>query len=119
MAQYEEITIDKGADASIQLELVDKNGSKKNLSSYSIVGKIKKNYADSAGEATTFTSTINSPASNGIVTLTLTNAQTKALKAGRYVYDVESFYTDSSSNIIKERILEGHMTVTPSVIDSA
>ena len=110
MAQYEEITIDKGADASIQLELVDKNGSKKNLSSYSIVGKIKKNYADSAGEATTFTSTINSPASNGIVTLTLTNAQTKALKAGRYVYDIE---IRSGSTVT--RVLEGQVEVTPRV----
>ena len=119
MAQYEEITIDKNSDASIQLELVDTNGNKKNLTNYSIKGKVKKNYADSAGEATVFTSTIKSPASDGVVTLTLTNTQTKALKAGRYVYDVESFYTDSSANVIKERILEGHMTVTPSVVDSA
>ena len=29
MAQYEEITIDQGSDATIQLELVDANGSKK------------------------------------------------------------------------------------------
>ena len=29
------------------------------------------------------------------------------------------FYNDSSSTRIKERILEGHITVTPSVIDSA
>ena len=119
MAQYEEITIDKNADASIQLELVDNNGNKKNLTNYSIVGKIKKSYSDSSGEATAFTSTIKAPPADGVVTLTLTNTQTKALKAGRYVYDIESFYVDSSANRIKERILEGHLTVTPSVVDSA
>ena len=37
MAQYEEITIDQGSDATIQLELVDANGSKKNLSNYNFI----------------------------------------------------------------------------------
>ena len=119
MAQFEEITIDKGADATIQLELVDTDGSKKNLTKHTVVGKLKKSYSDSAGEATSFTSAITAPATEGICTLKLTNTQTKALKHGRYVYDVEIFYNDSSSTRIKERILEGHITVTPSVIDSA
>ena len=119
MAQFEEITIDKGADATIQLELVDTDGSKKNLTNHTVVGKLKKSYSDSSGEATVFSSAITAPATEGICTLKLTNTQTKALKAGRYVYDVEIFYNDSSSTRIKERILEGHITVTPSVIDSA
>ena len=107
MAQYEEITIDKNSDASIQLELVDTNGNKKNLTNYSIKGKVKKNYADSAGEATVFTSTKKSPASDGVGTLTLTNTQTKALKAGRYVYDV--VVTDSASE--RTKVLEGTVLV--------
>ena len=45
----------------------------------------------------------------------LRNTQTDALKAGRYVYDVELSYTDSADNTIIERILEGQLTVTPSV----
>ena len=111
MAQYEEITIDKGADASIRLELVDANGSKKNLANYTIKGKIKKNYADSGGEATLFTPTILTPPADGVVTLTLTNAQTKALKAGRYVYDVEITASDSTIT----RPIQGIVTVRPNV----
>ena len=42
MAQFEEITIDQGADVVIELELVDVNGSKKNLANHTLAGKIKK-----------------------------------------------------------------------------
>ena len=115
MAQFEEITIDQGADVTIELELVDANGSKKNLANHSLAGKIKKSYSDSSGEATAFTTTIETPAADGVATLSLTNTQTDALKAGRYVYDVELSYQDSSSATIIERILEGQITVTPSV----
>jgi len=37
------------------------------------------------------------------------------MKAGRYVYDVELSYQDSDENTIIERVLEGQITVTPSV----
>ena len=47
--------------------------------------------------------------------MSLTNTQTDALKPGRYVYDVELQFTDSSGANIIERILEGKITVTPSV----
>tara|TARA_B100000287_G_C20663246_1_gene790863 strand:+ start:2059 stop:2412 length:354 start_codon:yes stop_codon:yes gene_type:complete len=115
MAQFEEITLDQGADATLQLELVNTDGSKKDLSNYTITSKIKKSYSDSAGEATAFTTAITAPATDGICTLKLTNSQTGALKAGRYVYDVEASYAEDSSTTIIERILEGHITVTPSV----
>ena len=47
MAQFEEITIDQGADVVVELELVDVNGSKKNLANHTLAGKIKKSYSDS------------------------------------------------------------------------
>ena len=115
MAQFEEITIDQGADVTIELELVDVNGSKKNLANHTLAGKIKKSYSDSSGEATAFTTTIETPSADGVATLSLTNTQTDALKAGRYVYDIELSYQDSSSATIIERILEGQITVPPSV----
>ena len=115
MAQYEEITIDQGSDATIQLELVDPAGSKKNLANHTITAKVKKNYSDSSGEATSFTTGILTPATDGVCTLKLTNTQTDAFKAGRYVYDVELSHTDSSGTTVIERILEGVITVTPSV----
>ena len=55
------------------------------------------------------------PATSGIVNLTLTNTQTQALKAGRHVYDVEISFVDSNAQTVIERVLEGTITVTPSV----
>ena len=81
----------------------------------SILFCFKKSYSDSSGEATAFTTAVEPPAAEGKATLSLTNTQTDALKAGRYVYDVELSYTDSADNTIIERILEGQLTVTPSV----
>ena len=114
MAQFQEFTFDQGADTSIELHLVDKNGAAKNLSGHTVTAKIKKNYADSAGEATAFT-VVNTNAAQGITTLSLTNSQTAALRTGRHVYDIELSFNDSSGNTIVERILEGRIQVTPQV----
>tara|TARA_Y100001954_G_scaffold90156_2_gene98729 strand:+ start:7731 stop:8078 length:348 start_codon:yes stop_codon:yes gene_type:complete len=114
MAQFQEFTFDQGADTSIELHLVDKNGAAKNLSGHTVTAKIKKNYADSAGEATAFT-VVNTNAAEGITTLSLTNTQTAALRSGRHVYDIELSFNDSSGNTIVERILEGRIQVTPQV----
>ena len=115
MATFQEFTIDQGSDATIELHLVDKNGAAKNLSGHTVTAKLKKNYNDSSGEATAFTPVITN-GTGGIVTLSLTNSQTDALKAGRHVYDVELSHVDSSSgNTLIERILEGRVQITPSV----
>ena len=114
MAQYEEFTIDQGADITIELNLVDKDDAVKNLTGYSLAAKLKKNYNSTAEETTSFTTNIAN-AAKGIASLSLNNTQTNALKAGRYVYDVELSFQDSSGNTIIERILEGRIQVSPSV----
>ena len=114
MAQFQEFTFDQGADTSIELHLVDKTGTAKNLLGHTVAAKVKKNYADSAGESTVFTTNVTN-AAGGIVVLSLTNAQTAAFKAGRHVYDIELSFQDSASNTIVERILEGRIQVTPQV----
>ena len=115
MAQYEDIIIDQGADQTIKLELVDTSGATKDLTGYSASAQIRKTYNSSDSDAVTFSSQIQSPADDGIVNLTLTNTQTSAMKSGRYVYDVEISFVDSAANTIVERILEGQVTVSPSV----
>jgi hypothetical protein len=115
MAQYEEFTIDQGSDVTIQLNLTDANGAKKNLNGYTIGAKMKKNYNSDSADTQAFTTDVAEPTSDGIITLSLTNTQTDTLKAGRYVYDVEISYQDSDDNSIIERILEGRIQVTPSV----
>jgi len=115
MAQYQEFTFDQGADTTIELHLVDANGAAKNLAGHTITAKIKKTYSSDSADTTTFATAVTN-ATNGIATLTLTNAQTNALKTGRHVYDIELAHVDSaSSNTIVERVLEGRIQVTPSV----
>jgi len=114
MAQYEEFTIDQGADVTIELHLVDKNDAVKNLVGHTVTAKMKKNYNSDSSDTTAFT-TLVSNASTGVASLSLTNSQTNALKVGRYVYDVELSFVDSASATIVERVLEGRIQVTPSV----
>jgi hypothetical protein len=116
MAIYEDISIDQGTDVLVRLELVNEDGTAKNLTNHSINGKIKKTYTSTdADEVVTFAAQIPSPASSGIINLQLTNSQTDAMKTGRWVYDVELSFVDSNANTIVERILEGKVTVNPSV----
>ncbi len=115
MAQYEELTIDKGTDVTLQLELEDTNGNAKNLTNYTVAGKVKKTYNTSDSDATAFTAEVKAPATGGVVNLSLSNTQTDAFKAGRYVYDVEISFVDSDAQTVIERVLEGTITVTPSV----
>jgi hypothetical protein len=113
MAQYEELSIDKGTDVTLQLELEDLNGNPKDLTNYTVAGKIKKTYSSSS--STSFTTEIQAPSTGGVVNLSLSNTQTDTLKAGRYVYDVEISFVDSDANTVVERVLEGTIEVTPSV----
>jgi hypothetical protein len=115
MATYEEFTIDQGADVAIELHLQTVDGAKKNLTNYQVAAKLKKNYNSDSAETTDFTAIVADPATDGVVTLSLTNAQTDALSKGRYVYDVEISYEDSDGDTIIERVLEGRIQVTPSV----
>jgi len=115
MAIYEEFTIDQGSDIAIQLDLIDDDGSAKNLNNIYVRARMKKNYNVSEDSSTAFTATIIDPAADGTVTLSLTNQQTDALKVGRYVYDVELYFNDSNNQTFVERILEGRIQVTPSV----
>lgn len=115
MAQEETFTIDQGADVAIQLYLVNTDGSPKNLTNHLITAKMKKNFNSDSADTTDFISTVLTPPTDGIITLSLTNTQTDQLKSGRYVYDVEMSYSDSDSNTIIERVLEGRIAVSPSV----
>ena len=114
MSQHEDLEIDQGADVAIQLEVVNKNGSIKDLTNHIVAAKMKKTYNSDSADTTTFTSSI-ADGPGGVIVLGLTNTQTNALNPGRYVYDVEISFVDSDSNTIVERILEGNIQVTPSV----
>lgn len=117
MADYEDFTIDQGADVAIELHLQEQDGSKKDLTGHSASAKMKRSYNSvDSDEIVDFTTIVSSPATDGILTLALTNTQTDALNPRlRYVYDVELSFQDSNNQTIIERILEGKVKVSPSV----
>jgi hypothetical protein len=117
MADYEDFTIDQGADVAIELHLQEQDGSKKNLIGHTLTAKMKRSFTSvDSDEIVNFTTVIPDPVSDGIAVLSLTNIQTDALNTRtRYVYDVELAFNDSDSNIVIERILEGKIKVSPSV----
>ena len=112
MATVQNITIDQGTTFSLTINLTNDDGSAKNLANYSIASQMRKSY-----EATTKTDfTTAKVDASGEVTISLTAAQTTAVKAGRYVYDVEITGTSPVETL---RVLEGLVTVTPQVTKAA
>lgn len=109
MAIISNLTIDQGTSFTADVDVTDVDGNVLNLTGYTAAGQMRKSYASTT--ATDFTATVHS-AANGTVRITLTPTVTNALKAGRYVYDVE--ITKTSTGEVT-RIVEGQVEVTPGV----
>lgn len=107
MAQIQNIYIDQGTTFNMSLNVTDQNGDPKDLTEYTVAAQLRKSYYSSS--AVDFTAEVSLPA-NGEVTISLTADQTDALKAGRYVYDVEIAGPDETL-----RIIEGIVVVNPGV----
>ena len=108
MASISNIFIDQGADFTTTVTVTDSNGDAVSLVGYSAAAQIRKSHSSST--STAFTTSISN-ASGGEITITLSDTQTAALEAGRYVYDV--LITASGGD--KTRVVEGQVTVNPSV----
>ena len=107
MAIYSNLVIDQGSTFSADIDVTDSVGDPLNLTGYNVAGQIRKSYASST--AVDFSGSVYS-ATNGTVRIQLSATQTNAMKAGRYVYDVE---IDNGSLTI--RIVEGQVEVRPGV----
>ena len=106
MATISNIVIDQGTTFSLELNLTNDDTTAKDLTAYTVTSQLRKSYESTS--ATDFTTAkVNA---TGKITISLTASQTAALKAGRYVYDIE---IASSSETL--RVLEGLVTVTPNV----
>jgi hypothetical protein len=80
------IVIDQGCDFAINYELQDTaTNQPKILVGYGITAQLRKTYSSS--NYVSFASSISLP-SSGLISISLTDAQTSSLKPGRYVYDV-------------------------------
>ena len=108
MATIHNMVIDQGTTFSLELTVTNDDGTAKNLANYSVAAQMRKSY-----DATTKTDfTTSKVDATGVITLSLTAAETSAVKSGRYVYDCEITATSPAETI---RVIEGIVTVTPEV----
>ena len=115
---YYDISLFQGDSLTLQLTLLDDDGSAFNLAGYSARGQIRKNY-NSTDVSATFTIAINVSDTAGLLgtlDISLTPIQTALLSRDRYVYDVELYTQDTSgTDITVNKVLHGTVTVTPEV----
>jgi len=107
-ARYD-LVIDQGSDFAIEFT-VNESGSAKNLTGYTARAQLRPTKSSSTLTAT-FVCGIATP-SNGKISMTLANATTAGLTAGRFFYDLEIF---TNSDTLVQRLLFGEVTVTQEV----
>ena len=112
MATYSNLFIDQGSTFKFTIDLEKNTGSALDLTGYTARGQLRKSYTSTT--ATDFTIAID--VANTELDVSLTATQTNALKAGRYVYDIE--IEDDSTPAEVTRVQEGQVIVTPRVTSS-
>ena len=109
MASNINITMDQGTTFISTFNIVDGEGNPLDLSTYTGSALMRKTYM--SVNSYTFGVTTGS---NGNITLTMSANTTRNIWPGRYVYDIDV----TSSNNIVSRVVQGIVTVTPSVTDN-
>ena len=110
MASILNQVIDQGATYSKQITVYENDGTTiQNLTGYTATSQLRRNYTSTA--YTTILATIQTPATNGVIVISLTAVQTAALKSGRYVYDLQITAADETVT----RVIEGVITIRPEV----
>ena len=111
MAAVANLRIDQGANFSSDVTVTNSDGDAVDLAGYTASATMADAYGSSS--STTITTAIADDTTTGVITLSLTAAQTTALDApARYVYDV---YITLTSNGTVTRVIEGIITVNPKV----
>jgi hypothetical protein len=112
-AGYSELFLEQGATFNTSITLDDVSGVAFNLVNYTATSQMRKSYYSSNAAATFSVSTGTNP-SLGVITMSLTSANTANVYPGRYVYDV--YVTSGTTRV---RVLEGIINVTPQVTKTA
>lgn len=107
MAAISNLYIDQGSTFSAIITIRGSDGNPLNLTGYSIASQIRKSYGSTV--AYNFNASVYD-APTGKVRLQLTAAQSSAMRAGRYLYDVEITFGEH-----KSRVAEGLITITPEI----
>lgn len=110
MAAYVELYVDQGTTFNNIINISDDTtNTPVNISGYTITSQMRRSYY-SANASANITCSITD-AANGEVTLSMTSANTSNIKAGRYLFDVETRDTYGTVS----RILEGIISITPQI----
>lgn len=110
MAAFVELYMDKGTSFQNQITLTDDSTNTSiNITGYSVRSQMRRSYY-SVNATANIVCTITD-AANGTITMSLGAANTSNIKAGRYVFDLQT--TDTVGAIT--RVLEGTITVLPEV----
>lgn len=110
MATIANFNIDQGSSFTTTVDISTSASGDFQLNTYSARGKIRKSRASASYVSFSCAINENSPIQDNI-TISLTSAQTKSMKPGRYLYDIEIFTTAGS--VI--RVLEGQVEVLASM----
>ena len=108
MAVYSNLTVDQGTDFTMSVDVTDTDGDALNLTWFTVAGQVRRSYFSTT--AVNFTCAVSN-ATSGIITVSLSGTQSDAMKAGRYVYDVEI----TNAGGTKTRVLEGQLEIMPAV----
>lgn len=112
-SRNEDLTVTQGTDALFRINIKDSDGEVYDVTGKSFAASLKKSYSASDDSTIDF-STFVSVAQSGIISISLTNAQTLSLDVNtRYVYDVMMYDTASGTEVTN--ILSGKVFVVPSV----
>jgi hypothetical protein len=110
MAAYVELIMDQGTSFRNVINLTDDlSNVPVNIYGYSVSSQMRRSYY-SVNATANITCTISNYA-NGEITMSMTAANTTLIKAGRYLFDLET--VDGSGTV--NRVLEGIITVTPQI----
>lgn len=110
MAGILNLTIDQGATYTNAITVYQADGvTPMNLTGFTVASQMRKNYTSTNYH--TFPAALVSPYSSGKINLTLTAAQSAAIKAGYYYYDVEI----TASGGAVTRVMEGKICIKPNV----
>jgi hypothetical protein len=102
--------MDQGASFNNVINLTDDlSNASLNILGYTVRSQMRRSYY-SVNATANITCTITN-SSNGEITMSMTAANTTLIKAGRYLFDLETV----DLNGIVSRVLEGIITVTPQI----
>jgi hypothetical protein len=110
MAAYVELYMDQGANFRNVINLTDDvTNVAVPLANYTVRSQMRRSYYSANATANIVCTITDSP--SGEITMSLDSANTASIKAGRYLFDLETV----DGNGFVSRVLEGIITVTPQV----